>query len=118
MSLAEIIDITQEDPDDGWSLGDMYKRQGMLEERPRTFSSWKRRSTAGQGGSVQDSLDGLFLAVSRIAPRIANRPELRCELQIVQYFSKPARDIGFHLDAPWLATLASVPASIDVDQYR
>lgn len=118
LSLAEIISLTQEAPDAGWSLGDMYKRQGMLEEHPRSFSYWKRDSTAGYGLSVQESVDGLFLPASRIAPRIANRRGFSCGLQIVQYFSDPDEDIGFHLDSPWLAMLDSVSASIDVAQYR
>lgn len=118
LTLAEIINITHEEPDEGWSLGEMYQRRGMLAERPRTFSSWKRYSSAGYGLSVQGSLDGLYGHVERIAERISARPELFCSLQVVQYVSNPTAEIGFNVNHRWLTVLASIPASLDVDQYR
>lgn len=118
LTLAEIISITQEDPDEGWSLGEMYTRRGMHTERPRSLSSWKRYSPAGNAYSVQDSLDGLYEHVERIVERISSQPELSCSLQVVQYFLNPKAEIEFKLNRRWVTLLDSIPASLDVDQYR
>lgn len=118
LSLAEITRLTRENPDRGHSLGDVFTRPRMVGKHERTFSSWVRYSSAGQGLSVQRSLDGLFEPVRRIADGISARPEIACTLQIVQYPLNHEADIGFGFDASWLTLLASIPAQIDVDQYR
>ncbi|WEK61151.1 MAG: DUF4279 domain-containing protein [Candidatus Microbacterium colombiense] len=118
LSLADITRITGEDADEGWSVGEMFRRPRMVMERPRRASSWTRYSSAGHGLSVQRSLDGLYGHVERIADRIASQPELICSVQIVQQVSNPAAEIGFNVDRRWLTLLASIDASLDADQYR
>ncbi|WEK61156.1 MAG: DUF4279 domain-containing protein [Candidatus Microbacterium colombiense] len=118
LSLADITRITGEDADKGWSVGEMYRLPRMVIERPRRASTWTRYSSAGYGLSVQLSLDGLYGHVERIADRVASQHELICSVQIVQYVSNPAAEIGFNVDRRWLTLLASIDASLDVDQYR
>ncbi|MGN7967684.1 DUF4279 domain-containing protein [Microbacterium sp. 22179] len=117
LSLGQIVDLVGEEPDEGFSFGDPFINPGMSATRNRTFSSWRKYSSAPRSATIQESLDGLVEVAKRVSTRVGGRQDIDCELQIVQYLHSD-REAGFGLSPEWLQILASMPAGIDVDQYR
>lgn len=116
LSLTEISGLVGAEPDIGWSVGESFRRPRSTRELVRAFTNWERQSGLPAGAPLQAHLDALLPHAQALEAAVAGRDDIATTLQVVQY-TADERDLGFHLDSSWIATLASLSASIDVDQY-
>lgn len=117
MTLDEITERSGEMPTSGWSRGDRLLRGRRGIERVMTFSSWSLDSPLGIESPIYEQVDALYHPVARISNALRGVTEMSSTLQIVQYFSS-RQDPGFHFSREWVSLLATMGATVDVDQYE